>query len=124
LLLADFGGPVAAPWSAPCEEIARRHGVVRLRPGTSSAEDVADYLGTRAVVRPLEPVPMDVRRSLGRDIDDWERQIHAWTWPYPQATIGRVCEAIRQWAVAERVELDDEITVTRTIRWWAFDVTG
>lgn len=122
VLLVDFGGGTPAPWSVTCEELAGRHGVAAIRPGTSSADELAAHLGDRVRRRELSLVPMTVTRSLGRDLDDWERQIHAWTWPYPPEQMARATAEVRRWAAEEGIRLDEEVEIVRTIRWWAFDV--
>jgi SAM-dependent methyltransferase len=122
VLLVDLGGSTPAPWSVTCEELAGRHGIEAVRPGTSSADELAEHLGDRVRRRALSPVPMPILRSLGRDLDDWERQIHAWTWPYPPEQIAGATAEIRRWAAAEGVRLDEEVEIVRTVRWWAFDL--
>lgn len=122
VLLVDLGGGTPAPWSVTCEELAGRHGVAVVRPGTSSADELAAHLGDRVRRRELPLVPMTISRSLGRDLDDWDRQIHAWTWPYPPEQMARATDEIRRWAAAEGIRLEEEVEILRTIRWWAFDV--
>ena len=120
-LLVDFGGGPPAPWSDPARELMRRHGVLHVRPGVSSPEEVARHLGERARMRPLDPGPMTVRRTLALDLEEWENQIHAWTWPYSARQIGAACVEVRAWAASERWPLEREVELERIIQWWAFD---
>ena len=122
VLLVDLGGGTPAPWSVTCEELAGRHGVAVVRPGTSSADELAEHLGDRVQRRPMPAVPMTVVRTLGRDLADWERQIHAWTWPYTSEQMAGAAAEVRRWAAAEGVDLDEEVEIVRTIQWWAFDL--
>jgi ubiquinone/menaquinone biosynthesis C-methylase UbiE len=124
VLLVDFGGGTRAPWSEPAREILLRHGISEIRPGVSAAERVSSYLGGRAAIRPLEPVPMTVRRSLEADLDEWERQLHAWTWPYPAEQMAGACADVRRWAGEQGRSLDEEVELHRVIQWWAFDPTA
>jgi hypothetical protein len=124
VLLADFGGTPRAPWHQWSQTLFQQHGIVRLRPGVSKPEDVSEYLGERARTRALPPLTMVVRRSLGQDIDEWERQIHSWTWPYGAAEIRAACREVRVYADEEGWSLDEVVAIDRTIRWWAFDRAG
>ncbi len=121
VLLADFGNHPPSPWSEPTNAIFRRHGVVRVRPGVSSPEEVAEYAGTRA--RPLDAVTLTATRSLAQDLSEWEAQIHSWTWPYAPEQLRPACDDIRRWAEQNGVDLDDEVTLERRIQWWAFEFT-
>lgn len=123
-LVLDFGRPTAAPWSAACEELFRGRGIRHVRPGVSNPQDVAEHLAGRAEMRPLEPIRLAVRRSLRRDLDDWERQIHARTWPYSGEQMARACSEIRAWADEARWSLDDEVELTRVVGWVAYDLRG
>jgi ubiquinone/menaquinone biosynthesis C-methylase UbiE len=100
-LFVDFGGGVPAPWSKPAGQVLDRLGVSTVRPGTSHPDDVATYLGHRAKVRPLAPVVMTVQRTLAQDLDEWERQLHAWTWPYSKDKMREVSGQVRAWASAD-----------------------
>lgn len=122
VLLVDFGGGAPAPWGPTCEELAGRHGIAIVRPGTSSPEELAAELGERGFERrALPPVPLSVRRTLAGDLADWERQIHAWTWPYRPEQMAAASDEVRRWALATGVDLDEEVEVRRLIQWWAFD---
>lgn len=121
VLIADFGGGTPMAWSDACDERLQRHGVYRRRPGVSDPDEVARYLADRMRVRRLRPVPMTVRRSLGQDLDDWERRIFAWTWPYPAEQMRAACDDIRQWARDEGWPLDETFERQRVIQWWAFE---
>jgi ubiquinone/menaquinone biosynthesis C-methylase UbiE len=121
VLLVDFGGGTPAPWSGAARDAMRRHGVLQVRPGVSSAEQLAGYLEGRIRLRPLTPVTLTVARTLARDLDEWERQIHSWTWPYSPGQLRHGCEEVRRWAAAQGWPLEREVTVERTIRWWAFE---
>lgn len=124
LLLADFGGGPRAPWSGPAHELMKRRRIVHLRPGVSDPLAVGDYLGWRASMRELPPVEMTVRRSLRQDLLDWERQIHAWTWPYSPGDMRAVCRDIQDWAAGHGWPLDREVELNRVIQWWAFELNG
>ena len=121
VLLVDFGGGAQAPWSAPARDAMRRHGVDNVRPGVSSPDQLARHLSGEARMRPLSPVRFGVTRSLGRDLSEWEQQIHSWTWPYGSEQIKDACDEVRRWAEAESWPLDREVTVERVIQWWAFE---
>lgn len=123
-LFADFGGGTPAPWSSSTEELFRQRGIVRIRPGVSAPEEVADHLGSRATVRRLPPLTLTVRRSLRLDLDEWEGQIHSWTWPYSADQMKEGCAGVRDWAASEGWPLDREVELQRTVQWWAFDSTG
>ncbi|HEV3281270.1 MAG TPA: class I SAM-dependent methyltransferase [Acidimicrobiales bacterium] len=120
-LLVDFGGTPPAPWHEWSRRVLGEHDIVRLRPGVSTAENVSEYLGERARTRALPPLKMVVRRSLGQDIDAWERQVHSWTWPYRADEIRTACAAIRASAEGAGWPLDEEVGIDWTIQWWAFD---
>ena len=98
-----------------------RLGVSTVRPGTSRPDDVASYLGNRARMRPLGPVVMTVQRTLAQDLDEWERQLHAWTWPYSAERMREVSGEVRAWATAEGWPLDRVVDLERTIQWWVFE---
>lgn len=119
-LLVDFGGRPQTPWSGYTEQVLHRHGVFQVRPGASSHEQVADYLGDRAEVRPLPAVGIVIRRALAQDLDEWERQVHAWTWPYTQEQVHDSCAEIRAWATSGGWPLDRVVDLERDIQWWVF----
>jgi ubiquinone/menaquinone biosynthesis C-methylase UbiE len=121
VLIVDFGGATPMPWSDAADERLRRHGVYRKRPGVTDPDDVARYLADRMRVRRLDAVTMTVRRSLRRDLDDWERQIFAWTWPYTAEQMRAACGDVRQWASNEGWPLDERFERERVIQWWAFE---
>jgi ubiquinone/menaquinone biosynthesis C-methylase UbiE len=121
VLLVDFGGGTRAPWTDSCEELLRRHGVFHIRPGVSAPHDVAAQLQDQATVRPLRPLVMTVWRSLQQDLDELERQIHAWTWPYDADQMRAACDDVVAWATDQRWPLDREVELQRTIQWWAFE---
>jgi hypothetical protein len=109
--------------SSTSEELLHRHGIFHLRPGVSTPNDVADHLAARTTARRLPPVAMTVRRTLRHDLDDWEHQVHAWTWPYTADQMRTACADIRAWAVEQAWPLDREVPLERTIQWWAFERT-
>jgi SAM-dependent methyltransferase len=123
VLLVDFGGGLPAPWSAPARLILRQHGISDTRPGVNDARLVADYLTGRTEVRALRPVIIHLRRSLAFDLDEWEHQLHAWTWNYSAAQMAAGCAAVREWAVAAGWPLDQQLDLIRPLQWWAFRVT-
>lgn len=120
-LLVDIGGETPAPWSEWSRAVFREHGVVRVRPGVTSARDVIDHLGGRADSRRLTPLTVRVRRTLRQDLDQWGHQVHSWTWPYPQDQMRAACSRIRTRAAQEGWPLDREVLLTPTIKWWAFE---
>jgi ubiquinone/menaquinone biosynthesis C-methylase UbiE len=119
-LLVDFGGGTAAPWSAQSKRLLRHHGVVEIRPGVSVPDEVAGYLGGRASLRRLPGVTMAVRRSLRQDLEEWENQIHAWTWRYSAQQMREASAAVRAWASDHAANLDEEVELERSIQWWCF----
>lgn len=121
VLLADFGGGGPAPWNRRCQELLNRRGIYLVRPGVSDPDAVAAHLGEPASVRPLPPVTMTVRRSLSQDLDEWEGQMHAWTWPYTREQLRAGCADIRAWAAGDSWPLDQEFELERTIQWWVFE---
>jgi len=122
VLLVDFGGLTPAPWHAVSLSVLEAHGIGYVRPGVSHPEPVLDHLGSRADMRRLPAVDITVRRSPGQDIDDWERQIHAWTWPYDASQMRIACQAVRARAAQEGWQIDAQVELTDTIQWWAFDL--
>ncbi len=120
-LLVDFGGAPKAPWHEWTMAVFRRHGIVRVRPGASSVEEVTAHLGKRAAARRLRPLRMPVRRTLARDLEDWEGQIHSWTWPYPADQVRGACAEVRARAHDLGWSPDRAVVLERTIQWWAFD---
>ena len=124
VLLVDFGGGTPAPWGEPSERIMRGHGVVHDRPGVSEPSEVADYLAGRMTLRSLRPVTTIVRRTLRQDLNEWEHQIHAWTWPYSAEQMRGACASVRAWAVDAPWPLDEVAELERTIQWWSFSREG
>jgi len=124
VLLVDFSGGTPAPWSDSAAQIAARHGVRAVRPGVSDPDVVAAYLAGRARLRALPGVALKVTRTLARELDEWERQLFSWTWPYSPAQLKVVCDEVRKWAVGQGRRLDRPIELERTIRWLAYDVTS
>jgi SAM-dependent methyltransferase len=120
VLLVDFGGGAPGPWDEPAKRALNENGVFHIRPGVSSHADVSDYLGKGSAARPLPEVRMTVQRSLAQDLDDWERQLHAWTWPYPAEQMRQACARVRAWAGSQDWPLDRTVELERTIQWWAF----
>jgi SAM-dependent methyltransferase len=120
-LYADFGGGAPTPWSAPTEEVFRRRGIVRHRPGVSTPDEVSDHLGSPSAVRRLPALTVTVRRTLRLDLDEWERQIHSWTWAYTAEQMSEGCDDVRAWAAGEGWPLDREVELERSVQWWAFD---
>jgi ubiquinone/menaquinone biosynthesis C-methylase UbiE len=122
LLLVDFGGLTPAPWHALSHSVFEAHGIGHVRPGVSDPEPVLEYLGPRASLRTLPAVEITVHRSPRQDIDDWERQIHAWTWPYDAGQMRAACRALRARVAEEGWLMDTQVELTNTIQWWAFDL--
>jgi len=123
-LLVDFGGVTPAPWMQWSLEILEAHGVPPVRPGVSKPGPVADHLATRSTLRRLPAVHMTAHRSLQQDLDEWQAQIHAWTWPYEADQMVVACEAVRAHAVSDGLSLSEKVDLHRTIQWWAFDLSG
>jgi SAM-dependent methyltransferase len=122
VLLVDFGGLAPAPWHSASLSVLEAHGIDHVRPGVSRPEPVLEYLGSRAGLRRLAAVDFTVRRSPSQDIDDWESQIHAWTWPYDGGQMRVACQALRARAAQEGWLMDAQVELTNTIQWWAFDL--
>jgi ubiquinone/menaquinone biosynthesis C-methylase UbiE len=122
VLLVDFGGPTPTPWGSQSLAVLAAHGVQPVRPGVSGPQPVADHLGSRARLRRLPAVEMTESRSLRQDIDEWEHQVLAWTWPYSAAQMRTACNAVREWAATDGWPIDAEVDVTRAIQWWAFEL--
>jgi ubiquinone/menaquinone biosynthesis C-methylase UbiE len=122
VLLVDFGGPAPTPWSEATVEILARHGVFRIRPGVSRMEPLADYLADRASPRALPPVEMSWEARLVDDLQEWETQILAWTWPYSPEQMREACSDIRRSAPRLGWSLEEEVPITQVIQWWAFDL--
>ena len=120
-LLVDFGGGTPAPWSEGVRSVLEANGVFHVRPGVSDERTVADYLGPSAVTRPLPAVSMTVRRSLARDLHDFEHQLHAWTWDYEPDHMAAACGEVRRWAESSGWNLNAEVDLERVIQWWAFE---
>ena len=97
-----------------------KHGISRTRPGVTVPERVSEYLGERATLKRLPPVHLTAERSLSLDLEEWEGQLHAWTWPYPSEQMRAACGAIRAWAATSGWPLERVVQLQRTIQWWAF----
>jgi ubiquinone/menaquinone biosynthesis C-methylase UbiE len=123
VLLVDFGGGAPVPWNQSARDAMRRQGVLHVRPGVSSPEELQRHLAGATRMRPLPPVPFPVTRTLAQDLDEWERRIHSWTWSYGPDQVKLACDEVRSWARARSWPLDRAVTVERVIRWWAFDRT-
>jgi ubiquinone/menaquinone biosynthesis C-methylase UbiE len=117
------GGEPPNPWREPVREILAKHGMSTARTGLTSAEDLVSALGNRARARPLEGVRMTIRRSLAQDLDDWQHQIHSWTWPYSAERIAAACVDVRQWGADHEWPLEQPVERERMVQWWAFDLT-
>ncbi|HEX9548975.1 MAG TPA: class I SAM-dependent methyltransferase [Acidimicrobiales bacterium] len=124
LLLADFGGAGVAPWSKAAAAIFQRHGIDHARPGVSDPHKLATYVAGRATLRALQPATMSARRTLAKDLDEWQHQIHSWTWQYSPEQMAAACNDVRAWAETKGVPIEAEVELTRVIQWWAFDVTA
>jgi SAM-dependent methyltransferase len=120
-LLADFGGTALMPWSGPSADLMERRGISHDRPGVTAPDGIVSRLGGAAAARPLPPVAMTLSRSLRQDLDRWERQIDAWTWPYAAQQMRAACADIRAWATEANWPLDQEAEVRSVIQWWAFE---
>ena len=123
-LLADFGGGVDGPWRPQMQAALRTYGIERNRPGANRPEELADYLGERASVRPLPEHTIPVTRSIADDLRDMGRQIFSWTWPYPAELIKQAAEDLRAHAQAEGLNIQEQVELIYTVRWWAFDLNA
>jgi hypothetical protein len=94
--------------------------VTQVRPGVSKPEAVIAHLPAGTPVRPLPVVTMTATRRLQEDLDEWEQQIHSWTWFYDAARIRAVVAGVRAEAARRGWPLDREAELTRQIQWWAF----
>jgi SAM-dependent methyltransferase len=112
----------AAPWSAALRDAARRHGMVRRPTGARDPHAVAGYLGSRATARELEPVTYRTVTTLRQAIDNIERQLFSWTWPYPAGQAAAVAGEVRAWAEREDLPLSTAHESLTASRWWVFDV--
>jgi ubiquinone/menaquinone biosynthesis C-methylase UbiE len=124
VMLVDFGGSSPGPWNKATQAVLEQHGISHVRPGVSAPEPVERYLADGTSRRTLSPVTMTVTRSLAADLDEWEGQLHAWTWPYPPAQMAEACAAVRVMAANAGWSLDEEVALDRVIQWWAFDITA
>jgi ubiquinone/menaquinone biosynthesis C-methylase UbiE len=125
VLLADFGERSPAdtrPWRQEVREVLRRHGVSPDRYGAQAASEVTAYLAGRTRTRDLPRVTMTRTHTLRRTIEDLENQVSSSTWHYTTDQMRAVGADIRTWAVRENVPLDEEVLVTRTIAWQAFEL--
>jgi len=130
-LIASFPGGEAAtqqqarmaPWRPAIREALAQHGIVRVRSGARTPQDVGAYLGDRASARMLPPVAVPETQTLAGTLRDLEEQLYSWTWPYSREQVRAAGAAIRAWAQRENVSLDDEHLVEGTLEWWAFDLT-
>jgi SAM-dependent methyltransferase len=128
-LIASFPGGEAASrqqvriarWRPAVRESLARHGIVRVRPGAGSAEEVSAYLGRRATARMLPPVRVPETQTLSGTLRELESQLYSWTWPYSREQVLAAASDIREWALREHVSLDEEHPVEGTLEWWAFE---
>jgi SAM-dependent methyltransferase len=111
-----------APWSDAVREAARRHGMVRRPVGARDPRAVTDYLGARASARALAPVPVREVTTLGQAIENIERQLFSWTWPYPADQAAAVAAEMRVWAEREGLPLSTAHERETASRWWTFEL--
>jgi SAM-dependent methyltransferase len=123
-LYVDFGGGVDGPWHEHVLATLARVGIARDRPGADRPEELAEHLGERARVRPLPEHTIPVTRSMDDDLRDLERQIASWTWPYPAALIKEAADELRAGAPAEGLNVQEQVELIYTVRWWAFDLNA
>ncbi len=122
VVLLDFGGPTPKPWSEGCDEILQRHGVVRARPGVTGPDPVARHLAGGARLRTLPTIGFTVETSLAEELEAWESQILAWTWPYDPEQIRAACGEIRAVASPRGWDIEERVRVPAQVQWWAFDL--
>jgi ubiquinone/menaquinone biosynthesis C-methylase UbiE len=122
VFLIDFGGAPAAWLHEPTTAVLQENGVDRVRPGMSVPEPVMAHLAGRARSRPLAPLTMIVERALAQDLDDWSAQRYAWTWSSSPEQMATAVAAVRRWAADTGWPLDRQVSLVRTIQWWAFEI--
>jgi len=124
VLLAEFDerpsrtGPY---WREAVREAMARHGISRNGPGTRASSDVASHLEGVARQRALPPVAMTETRTLRHTVEALENQINSWTWPFSPDVMHAAGADIRAWATREGASLDEQVRVTGTITWQAFE---
>ena len=112
----------AAPWADAMREALARSGLSRAAAGAHGPDEVAGYLGRRAVRRPLDPVTVRETQTLGQALDRLERQIYSWTWPYRPEQVRAAGREVRTWAARVNVDLDERHVVESEICWWVFEL--
>lgn len=75
----------------------------------------------RSHLRRLPTIVLSFTRTLGRDLSDWEQQVFSWTWRYAPDQLRVAGDAVRSWAAGEGRDLDEPVTLQRTISWVVFD---
>jgi ubiquinone/menaquinone biosynthesis C-methylase UbiE len=124
-LLVDFGERPSTDrpyWADEVQEALRRHGLSRYRYGARGAGEVIAYLGDRIRVRDLPAISVARTRTLRDRVERLENQIESSTWRYTAEQMRAAGSDIRAWAAREGISLDEEVPLTGTITWHAFDL--
>ncbi len=69
-------------------------------------------------------MPVRSVTTLGRAIDNIERQLFSWTWPHTAEQAVAVAGDVRGWALREGVALDTAHEADTASRWWVFELPG
>lgn len=122
VLLVDLGRHDGGPWHELMVEVFRENGVERERAGVTEPGEFVDYLADRAAPRDLPVVTIPIRASLGQVLGLIENQITSWTWTYSPEQLHVACEAARDRARAEGIDLDELVDMPYSLGWRAYDV--
>jgi ubiquinone/menaquinone biosynthesis C-methylase UbiE len=124
VILVDIGYHGAGHWHDLMVEVFRQHGVERERVGVTDREEFADYVAGRAAARDLAAVTLPVRASYGEILAAIEGQITSWTWSFSPEQLHTACEAARDRARAEGIDLEEAVNMPYTVQWRAYDVAS
>jgi len=122
VLLVDIGYHGAGHWHELMVEVFRQHGVERERVGVTDRDEFADYVAGRAAARELPALTLPVRASYGEILAAIEGQVTSWTWSYSPEQLHVACEAARDRARAEGIDLGEAVDMPYTVQWRAYDV--
>jgi len=120
-LLADLGDNPPSPLWDALLTVLSEHGLDSRGPGLTDPADLQAYLGYRAAVRPLPPVPVTEHRVPELFLRDVENQIFSWTWGHEPSQLQRAAAGLRERAAGLGISLAEPVEVTRTIQWLAYD---
>ena len=124
VLLVDLGRHGGGPWHDVMVKVLGAHGIVRPRVGVTEPEEFTAHLGERAVLRELPVVTIPIRASLGELITMLEKQVTSWTWGFTKEQMRAGAEAMRDWARANGVALDEPRDMPYDLQFRAYDVIG